>query len=113
MNLFIWNDEVSNTAKRHSQDMARYGYQDHIDSKGKDPRDRLLEDGVNFKRVGENVAAGAPTAIDVHHIWIESLGHRENVLSYELGDLGVGMAISHENKDFDIPYWTQVFIAKD
>jgi uncharacterized protein YkwD len=80
-------------AREHSANMAKQGKQDHfLDGKG--PLERAKDAGYKGA-VGENVAAASfDTPADVVQGWMESKGHRENILRKEFVEIGVGMARS-------------------
>lgn len=87
---FVWDDAIAVTARKHSQDMAAKGYFDHTNPSGLSPFDRMKQDGLKFRAAAENIAAGQTSAIFAHHGWMNSEGHRKNILgSYK--NLGVGV----------------------
>jgi uncharacterized protein YkwD len=106
--LLRHNPVLSQLARAHSANMAKQGKMDHI-LDGKTPFDRMRDAGYQFKRGGENIAAGeAKVALtDVIRTWMESKGHRENILGTDFTEIGVGVA---KGKDGQI-YYTQVFAA--
>lgn len=103
---FQWDDKIAGTAKKHSVDMAENGYMDHYNLAGKSPFDRMSDDGISYRTAAENVAAGHTNAIFVHDGWMNSLGHRENILSENTTHLGVGAAFGV--KPYTL-YYTQKF----
>lgn len=108
---YLWNEEAANTARKHSDDMAKHGYTGHYDIMGRGPKERAEDDNLDFRNLAENVAGGYPSAIEVHHGWMESEGHRNNILTF-LKELGVGSALSSYNDYFGYrPYYTQLFIT--
>ncbi|WP_372814065.1 CAP-associated domain-containing protein [Paenibacillus sp.] len=88
---FVWSDAASATARKHSQDMADRGYFDHTNRSGLSPFDRMENDGIAYRAAAENIAAGQTSAIFAHHGWMNSEGHRKNLLS-DIKRLGVGVA---------------------
>ena len=104
LDLFVWNDRVAAVARKHSEDMAARGYFDHVNPDGDSPGDRLEAAGLDWRGYGENIAAGHSDAIDAHHAWMNSEGHRSNLLS-GLRELGVGVAFGG---DYNV-YYTQNF----
>lgn len=87
----------------HSQDMARRNYFSHTSPEGKGPGDRA--NAVGYPRwSGENIAAGYATAEAVVQGWMNSEGHRANILNCQSKAIGVGVADSPRGK-----YWTQMF----
>lgn len=63
----------------------------------------LKEYGISYRACGENIAAGYATAQEVVNGWMNSPGHRANILSDKFGALGVGCVVA------DKPYWVQLF----
>jgi len=90
-------------AKRHSADMAANNYFSHTSQNGDSPWDRMAAAG--YPDAGaENIAKGYPTAAAVVKGWMNSPGHRANILNCGLRAIGVGMAPGPGG-----PYWTQNF----
>jgi uncharacterized protein YkwD len=65
----------------------------------------IHESGYPPGFLGENVAAGSPTPSDVMGAWMNSAGHRDNILNVHYTDIGVGCAYSRAH----VTYWTQDF----
>ncbi|MBP1156909.1 MULTISPECIES: CAP-associated domain-containing protein [unclassified Paenibacillus] len=101
---FAWDDAIASTARKHSQDMAAKGYFDHSNLSGLSPFDRMEQDGLRFRAAAENIAAGQTSAIFAHHGWMNSEGHRKNLLG-SFKRLGVGV---HFGGKLNI-YYTQNF----
>jgi len=98
------NARLLKCAREHSDNMARQMKMDHV-LDGKEPKDRLREAGYEFMNMGENVAYGQRTPADVVKTWMNSTGHRENILRAEFTEIGV--AVSRSSRG--VPYYTQVF----
>ena len=64
----------------------------------------MRDEGVTFGAAGENIAAGQPTASSVHQAWMNSSGHRANILNGSFARIGVGHAACGGS-----PRWTQNF----
>ncbi len=92
-------------AQAHSADMVARGFFAHEDPGGRGPSDRVLAAGYRYSVVAENIAAGQRTAAEVVEGWMNSPGHRKNILRREVTQIGVGTAIGGS---FGI-HWTQVF----
>lgn len=103
-----WDEEVRETARNHSNDMALNQYFDHTNLDGQSPFDRMKEDDIFFRTAGENLAAGQLSSIYAHEGLMNSLGHRENILQADFELLGIGVAFDKESR----PYFTQNFLAK-
>lgn len=87
---FVWAADASITAAKHSKDMADRNFFDHINPSGLKPHERLIADGIRFSIAAENIAAGYFNAFDAHLAWVNSKGHRDNLLR-DLTFLGVGV----------------------
>jgi uncharacterized protein YkwD len=92
-------------ARAHSQDMATNNYFAHNTPSGVDPGTRITNAGYHWSAWGENIAAGQPDPASVMHAWMNSDGHRKNILTCDFRNLGVGLAYNGERR----PYWTQDF----
>ncbi|WP_407319243.1 CAP domain-containing protein [Isoptericola halotolerans] len=94
---------LDDLAAAHASDMAARGYLDHTTPEGLSPWDRAEAAGV--EGVGaENIARGQPDAAAVVAAWMDSPGHRANILSCDLTRHGLGVAQASGG-----PWWTQVF----
>ena len=91
-------------ARIHSQDMCDQGYFSHTSLDGRTPWDRMREQGVSFGRGAENIARGQGSPASVHSSWMNSPGHRANLLGRGLRRIGVGFVNCNGAR-----YWTQVF----
>jgi uncharacterized protein YkwD len=90
-------------ARLHAEDMAVNDYFDHTSQDGRGPTERAAEQGYEGG-VGENIAAGYPDAESVMQGWMDSEGHRANILNCDYSVLGVGVA----DRDGTL-YWVQNF----
>ena len=97
------NAKLNLAAQRHSQDQADHKKMDHTGSDGSQPWDRVKAAGYSYRMVGENVAWNYQTPAAVMEGWMNSEGHRKNILNCSYTQIGVGVARSNG------PYWTQVF----
>jgi uncharacterized protein YkwD len=98
---------LADAALVHALDMALFDYMSHTGSDGTNPADRALEAGYEYVAIGENVAAGFPTAAEVVAAWMGSPGHRANILGASFAQLGVGYAFSPVG-DYHT-YWSTSF----
>lgn len=96
---------LAQAAQRHSDDMVRRGFFSHENPDGTQVWDRALAAGYRYTKVAENIAAGQRTAADVVRGWMDSPGHRTNILDAELTQIGVGQALGGA---YGV-CWTQVF----
>ncbi len=97
--------ELALAARNHSKDMAAKNYFDHQSLDGRDFVARI--DATNYQGSpgGENIAAGQRTPADVMDSWMNSPGHRANILNCSFKAIGVGAA---SGGSYGI-YWTQNF----
>ncbi|WP_200670141.1 CAP domain-containing protein [Staphylococcus arlettae] len=98
-----YDSDVSDTARKHSKDMAENDYFDHTNLDDESPFDRLKADDIKFNVAGENLAYGQMNSIYAHEGLMNSLGHRKNILRSSYNELGVGVAFNDERQ----PYWTE------
>jgi len=91
-----------------AQDMATNEYLDHTDHEGRELEGRLAAfEYREYQAVGENVAAGQPTAAEVMANWMESPGHRSNILNPDFCEIGIGHVQNSAGKFQH--YWVQEF----
>ncbi|MBO3459704.1 CAP domain-containing protein [Aetokthonos hydrillicola Thurmond2011] len=101
------NGALTQAARRHSQDMAMRGYLDHYSPEGRSCQERARAAGYPSQFVGENIAYGSPTPEQVVQKWMDSPGHRNNILNGNYRDIGVGF-YHHPTSRYKYT-WTQVF----
>jgi hypothetical protein len=102
-------DTLAALARAHSTDMAIHDNMSHTGSDGRVLRQRIDDAGISWWRIAENVAAGQRTPEAVVTAWMNSPGHRANILQADLTHLGVGLH-RLEGTRF-VYYWTQKFAA--
>ena len=100
------NLELSRVARYKSADMANKGYFSHTSPTYGTPFQMMENFGLRFSAAGENIAYGQRTPAEVMRDWMNSPGHRNNILSRSYTEIGVGLA---KNKN-GVCYWTQMFI---
>lgn len=98
------DEDMARAARKHSQDMCDQGYFSHTSRDGRSPFQRMEDEGVSYRTAGENIAMGQRTPADVHRAWMNSSGHRRNIVNTSYGRIGVGYVDCGGT-----PYWTQVF----
>ncbi|MFK4088615.1 CAP domain-containing protein [Kribbella sp. NPDC020789] len=96
-------------AGRHASDMVRRHYMDHTNPEGQDPGDRMRAAGYDGGSWGENIAAGYSTAQKVVNAWMNSDGHRANILNCKFNLLGVGYDPGRVKSDWGNGSWVQDF----
>ena len=97
--------QLSRVARYKSQDMKKNYYFSHTSPTYGSPFDMMKSFGISYKSAGENIAKGQKTPQAVVNAWMNSAGHRENILNKSYTHIGVGYVESGN-------YWTQMFISK-
>ena len=97
--------ELSRVARYKSEDMSESGYFSHTSPTYGSPFQMMKSFGIKYKSAGENIAKGQTTPQTVVNAWMNSAGHRKNILNASYTHIGVGYV---ENGK----YWTQMFISK-
>ena len=97
------SQELADLAAAFSEDMAKRGFFDHTDPDGATPWDRAERAGI-ADLGGENIARGQADAAAVMQAWMDSPGHRANILNCDFKTLGVGVHFGPGG-----PWWTQNF----
>jgi uncharacterized protein YkwD len=87
----IINEKLSLSAMEKAEHMKKYDYFDHISPQGLNPWYFAEKQDYNYKTFGENLAEGYFSADSVHEGWMNSSGHRENVLSVNFEEIGVAV----------------------
>ena len=97
--------KVSNVARTKSKDMATNNYFAHQSPTYGSAGDMLKQFGIQWSAWGENIASGQRTPEAVVTAWMNSSGHRANILSSNFSKIGVGYTTNSSGT----PYWTQMF----
>lgn len=97
--------ELSKVAEDKSLDMQQNQYFSHTSPTHGSPFDMMKAYGIEYNSAGENIAMGQSTPEEVVQAWMDSEGHRANIMSSSYTHIGVGHV---ENGN----YWTQMFIGK-
>ena len=100
-----YNWELSRVARFKSQDMKDNGYFSHTSPVYGTPFQMMKNFGITYRSAGENIARGQKSPQAVVDAWMNSSGHRANILSTSFTQIGVGY-VAQGN------YWTQMFIGK-
>ncbi len=96
------NWELSRVARYKSQDMADKGYFTHNSPTFGSPFDMMKAFGISYRTAGENIAKGQKSPAAVVNAWMNSSGHRANILNSSYTQIGVGY-VANGN------HWTQMF----
>ncbi|WP_331618263.1 SafA/ExsA family spore coat assembly protein [Serpentinicella sp. ANB-PHB4] len=99
------NWELSRVARYKSNDMRDRGYFSHTSPTYGSPFNMMKNFGIRYTAAGENIARGQRSAQAVMNGWMNSPGHRKNILNPNFTEIGVGYASGARG-----PYWTQMFI---
>ncbi|MEH7110993.1 CAP domain-containing protein [Neobacillus niacini] len=99
------DSQLSGVAQKKSVDMQQNNYFSHTSPTYGSPFDMMRDFGVTYKSAGENIAQGQRTPQEVVNAWMNSEGHRKNILSANFTHIGVGYEKAGN-------HWTQMFIGK-
>ena len=99
------NAKISKVARIKCQDMINKRYFSHTSPTYGSPFRMMESFGIRFSAAGENIAYGQKTPAEVMRGWMNSPGHRANILSSTYSNIGVGLATSKTG----VKYWTQMF----
>ena len=102
----VLSPELNNIATAKAEDMAENNYFDHTSPTYGTPFQMLQKFGVSYRSAGENIAAGQKTPEQVMNDWMNSSGHRANILNQNYTQLGVGYT---EGGSYGTE-WVQLFI---
>jgi uncharacterized YkwD family protein/spore coat assembly protein SafA len=102
------NWQLSRVARYKSEDMRDKNYFSHTSPTYGSPFTMMRNFGIRYMAAGENIAMGQQTPAAVMSSWMNSPGHRSNILSKNFTEIGVGVA---KSKSGTI-YWTQMFIGR-
>ena len=97
--------ELSNVARKKSEDMAKNNYFSHTSPTYGSPFDMMKSFGIKYNTAGENIAKGQLSPQSVVNAWMNSSGHRANILNPSFNKIGVG----HYKSSNGTNYWTQMF----
>lgn len=97
------SNELNSISILKSQDMNDYGYFSHTSPNYGSPFDLLRAENVKYNTAGENIALGQRTPKQVVSAWMNSPGHRRNILNPAFNKMGIGVYFGNS------VYWTQIF----
>ena len=100
------NWQLSRVARYKSNDMKNKGYFSHTSPTYGSPFDMMKNFGISYSYAGENIAKGQRSPQQVMNGWMNSSGHRANILSANFTEIGVGYTVDQKGTT----YWTQMFI---
>ena len=99
------DSQLSKLARMKAEDMAKKGYFSHTSPTYGSAFDMMKKYGVSYRTAGENIAKGQKTPEAVMNGWMNSSGHRANILSSTYTHIGVGYAKDSKGNT----YWVQIF----
>ena len=102
------NWQLSRVARYKAEDMRDMNYFSHTSPNYGSPFDMIKNFGISFSAAGENIAMGQQTPTDVMTSWMNSTGHRQNILGASYTEIGVGICKSSDGSI----YWVQQFIGR-
>lgn len=105
------NSRLDTAAQGHAEDMLARGYFDHRSPAGTTVRERSEAAGYAWRAIGENIAFGQTSVDEVVATWLDSPGHRRNILSPDFTELGLGLALGQGKDGKYQVYWVQSFGA--
>lgn len=97
--------QLSRVARYKSEDMRENNYFSHTSPTYGSPFQMMKSFGISYKSAGENIARGQATPEAVVNAWMNSQGHRKNILNPSFTHIGVGYVS-------DGKYWTQMFVGR-
>ncbi|MHB1483799.1 MAG: CAP domain-containing protein [Saccharofermentanales bacterium] len=101
------SNKLNSIATIKSNEMVDLKYFDHTSPTYGSPFDMLKQFGISYRTAGENIACGQTTPKQVMDCWMDSEGHRANILNPDFKQLGVGIA----KNTTGIYYWVEMFIG--
>ena len=107
LNPLAYDEQITYAATQRSYEMAEYQYFAHARPNGDSCFTVMDEYNVSWRMVGENIASGYTTPEQVMTGWMNSQGHKENILTSGYTKIGVGIAANSYGR----LYWTQLFAA--
>ncbi len=104
LNALTMDSGLSDLARLKSRDMRDNAYFSHTSPVYGSPFDMMETFGISYRYAGENIAKGYATPKAVVDAWMDSEGHRNNILNEHYTQIGVGYVL-------DGNHWTQEFIG--
>jgi uncharacterized YkwD family protein len=99
--------EISNVARIKADEMRLRNYFDHTSPVYGSPFEMLRSFGIMYKTAGENIAKGQKTAKAVFAAWMNSSGHRANILNESYDEIGIGFSTNGTTS-----YWVQIYASR-
>lgn len=106
LNALTLDAALSKVAQAKAEDMAKNGYFSHTSPTYGSPFDMMKSFGIKYSAAGENIAKGQKSADSVMNAWMNSSGHKANILGSSYEKIGVGYTTDAQGNT----YWVQMFI---
>lgn len=100
------NLQLSQVAEKKAEDMRDKKYFSHNSPTYGSPFDMMKKFGIKYKTAGENIAKGQKTPEAVMKGWMNSSGHKANIMSTGFTEIGIGFVTDSKGDT----YWVQMFI---
>ncbi|MUV37596.1 uncharacterized protein JNUCC1_01402 [Lentibacillus sp. JNUCC-1] len=101
----IADETLTRVALEKARSMQQDGYFSHNSPTYGSPFEMMNQFGVTYKSAGENIARGQPAPQEVVNAWMDSPGHRANIVNRNYTHIGVGYVANGH-------YWSQMFIER-
>lgn len=106
------NARLNAAAQDRARDMFAKHYFEHVSPDGIDPFSWVDREGYDYTVIGENLATGYGTATSVVDGWMDSPGHRENILERDFRDVGIAIAAGSPQPPYGGPLVVAVYGAQ-
>ena len=110
-----FNKALMAAAQTHARNMAEKDFFGHTGKDGRGFASRIRSQGYKYGLAAENIAAGQPTVERAVKAWLESPGHRRNILNCRFKDTGIAMVYQPDDRPLRGQrkglryYWVQLF----
>lgn len=91
LSVLVWDDALAAAAKTHCEDMINRDFFSHNNPDGETPFDRMKKAGIAYLAAGENIAVGYKTPEKAVEAWMNSPGHRANILNPNFKSVGIAV----------------------
>lgn len=111
------NPKLTAAARTHARAMAEQNFFGHAGKDGSRFSSRIKRQGYDYRTAAENIAAGQSSASQVVGGWLNSAGHRRNILNCKMKETGIALVYQPDDRPFGGSnhalhyYWVQVFAA--
>lgn len=111
------NPKLMAAARSHARAMAEQNFFGHSGKDGSRFSSRIKRQGYKYRTAAENIAAGQKSATEVVRSWLNSAGHRRNMLNCAMRDTGIALVYQPDDRPIRgyrsalRYYWVQVFAA--